>query len=229
MPTTRKDPNKDFQKLIAKLENMILIGAFQPRERLVEINLAEKLGVSRAWIRDALRVLETKSLIEVVPFKGATVRELDEREINEIFQIRVVLESLSNRLACARFTENDARVLKRLAKQIKDSFECQDFEEMVSANNQFHSYLRELSGNKSLVDMLDQLRARFHIFNTFAWSRPGIAQKLVEEHEIFIKALEDKNLELIDEISTRHYSYSKDLYLLQLKTQKAIASAGNDS
>jgi DNA-binding GntR family transcriptional regulator len=229
MPVSQKNPDNQFHNLVAKLENMILIGAFQPREKLVETNLAEKLGVSRSWIRDALRVLETKGLIEIVPFKGASVRELDEQEIKEIFQIRVVLESLNNRLACAQLTQKDVQALKMMAGEIEDAFIRQDFEEMISANNRFHLYLRELSGDKTLIAMLNQLRARFHMFNTFAWSRPDIAQKLVQEHELMIKALENKDLNLIDEISTRHYSYSKDLYLLQLKTQKAIAPAGNDT
>jgi DNA-binding GntR family transcriptional regulator len=67
----KKDLKEDFQKLIERLENMILTGAFQPRERLVELNLAKELEVSRFWVRDAFKILETKGLIEVIPYKGA--------------------------------------------------------------------------------------------------------------------------------------------------------------
>ena len=73
MALPKKNLKEDFQKLIGQLESMILTGVFQPRERLVELKLSEELGVSRFWIRDAFKILETKGLIKVIPYKGAVV------------------------------------------------------------------------------------------------------------------------------------------------------------
>ena len=86
MSSSKKDLKADFQELVTRMENMILTGLLQPRERLVELKLSEELGVSRFWIRDAFKILETKGLIKVVPYKGAVVCDLDEQEIENIFE-----------------------------------------------------------------------------------------------------------------------------------------------
>ena len=229
MTEPKNDLKQDFQRLIARLENMILIGSLQPRERLVETSLAKKLNVSRSWVRDALKILEAKGLVEVVPYRGAMVRELTEEEVEETFEIRLVLESLCHRLASKNFTKADSDVLRKIAGRIKDSYRRQNFEEMISANNEFHRYIRELAGNKTLVQMLDQLKGRFYLFNTYAWSSPDVADRLVEEHETYVSALGNKDLKLLDEVAEKHISYSKDLYLLQLKTRKAIVGNGGEA
>ena len=99
MVSPKKDLKEDFQKLIARLENMILTGVFQPRERLIEVRLAANMGVSRFWIRDAFKIIETRGLIKVIPYKGATVCDLDEDEIENIYEVRAELDALAIRKA----------------------------------------------------------------------------------------------------------------------------------
>ena len=82
---SKKDLKQDFRQLLSKIKGMILSGVFRPRERLVEAKLAKMFNVSRLWIRDALKILETKGLIRVIPYKGAVVKDLGEQEIEEIF------------------------------------------------------------------------------------------------------------------------------------------------
>jgi len=229
MTSAKNDLKEDFQSLISRLENMILIGALQPRERLVEINLAKKLNVSRAWVRDALKILEARGLVTVIPYRGAMVRELDEQEIKETFEVRAALEKLSNRLACGNFKEQDGQALRQIAGRIRESFNHRNFEAMIAANNGFHNYIRELAGNKTLNNILDQLRGRFYIVNTYAWSSPEIAQRLVAEHDEFIAALESKDLPRLDELAQRHISYSKDLYLRHIQTREAMAGNHSDT
>ena len=69
--------------------------------------------------------------------------------------------------------------------------------------------------------MINQLKIRFHVFNTFAWSSPHVVGMILEEHELFIKGLQDKDLSLLDDLAKKHFSHSKDLYLQQLKVRKA--------
>jgi DNA-binding GntR family transcriptional regulator len=227
MAMPQKEIKEDFQQFITRLENMVLIGMFQPRERLVENDLAQQLGVRRNWIRDALKILESRGLVKTVPYKGAMVRDLDEQEINEIFQVRVVLEKLANRLACENFKKSDAETLQEIADRIKDRYKKNNFEEMIAANIQFHNYITALSKNSTLIQMINQLRIRFHIFNTFAWSSPAIVDLILKEHARFITALENKDRKLLDELAQKHFSHSKDLYLLQLKTRRTRFSSTN--
>jgi DNA-binding GntR family transcriptional regulator len=221
MNSPKKDLKEDFQKLITRLENMILTGVFQPRERLVELKLAEKLGVSRFWIRDAFKILETKGLIRVIPYKGAMVCDLDEQEIETIFEVRAELDALATRKAAENVKKSDINLLKRMAKQFEESIHRGDFGEMISANDNFHDYIYELSKNQTLVQMINQLKARGHILRYHAWSSPDTLQRIQKEHKQFIEGLENKNFELLDELARRHISYSKDSYLLHLKAKKA--------
>jgi DNA-binding GntR family transcriptional regulator len=217
MAPAKRNYKNDFPRLIDRLENMIVIGRLQPRERLVEADLASLFNVSRAWIRDALKILETKGLVKMIPFRGATVAQLSEAEVEEIFQIRVVLERLCNQLALQNFRFEHAEPLRRLANRIKIAYEENRFAEMLAANAEFHNLIAEIAGNKMLIGMLQQLRSRFHLFNTFAWSSPELVGQIIREHEQYIEALEKGESSTLGRLAESHISYSKDLYLKQLK------------
>jgi len=228
MVLSNTNKKEDFQQFLIKLENMILIGMFQPRERLVENDLAQKLGVRRNWVRDALKILESRGLIKTVPYRGAIVSDLDAQEINEIFEVRVVLERLANRLACENFKPSDGKSLRNIADRIKESYKKNNFIEMITANIQFHNYITDLSKNGTLIQMIAQLRIRFHIFNTFAWSIPEIVERILKEHEQFITGLKKKDGKLLDDLAEKHFSHSKNLYLMQLKARSASITKINE-
>jgi DNA-binding GntR family transcriptional regulator len=229
MGTSKKDLKGDFPQLVKKLENMILTGVFQPRERLTEVNLAEAFNVSRFWIRDALKILKTKGVVNVIPYKGAVVSDLDSREIEEIFQVRIVLEKLATRLATQHMKASDISVLTRMAKRVQESYEQLDFEAMISSNANFHDYIFKLSENQTLVQMIDQLRARCHILRHTSWSSEQIVRSILEEHKSFITALEIQDLELLDELAERHICHARDFYLLQLETKRALTAVASEA
>lgn len=221
MALAKKDLKADFQKLVERLENMILTGVFQPRERLVELNLAEELEVSRFWIRDAFKILETKGLIEVIPYKGAMVCDLDENEIENIFEVRAELDSLVIRKAAENARKSDIKDLKRMARKFEDSVKRGDLGEMISANEEFHSALNALSQNPTLIQVINQLKAQSHILRYHAWASSDVIMRIQKEHKLLITALENKDLKLLDKLARRHISYSKDTYLLHLRAKMA--------
>jgi DNA-binding GntR family transcriptional regulator len=221
MASSRKDLKQDFQKLIARMENMILTGIFQPRERLVELNLAKELEVSRFWVRDAFKILETKGLIEVIPYKGAMVCDLDEYEIENIFDVRAELDSLATRKAAENAQKSDIKYLRQMARKFEDSVKRGDLGEMISANEDFHNCIYELSQNPTLIQVINQLKAQSHILRYHAWAAPDVIKRIQKEHKLLIEALDNKDLKLLDELARRHISYSKDTYLLHLKAKKA--------
>lgn len=220
----KKDLKQDFQKLLSKIDSMILTGVFKPRERLVEANLARMLNVSRFWIRDAFKILETKGLVKVIPYKGAVVKDLSEQEIEDIFVLRVTLEKLATRLALNNIKDLDIKVLKRMAKLVEESFHHQNTQEMINANTNFHDYIFELSRNLVLKNMINDLRGRCHIVRYSAWSSPENVQRILKEHKLFIKAFEAKDIEKLDELSEQHITHSKISYLLQLKLRKSLSN-----
>ena len=229
MVQPKKDLKENFQNLIERLENMILTGVFQPRERLVELNLAKELEVSRFWIRDAFKILETKGLIEITPYKGAMVCDVDENEIENIFEVRVELDSLATRKAAKNAQQSDIRNLRRMAKKFEESIKNGDLGEMISANENFHSYIYELCQNPTLIQVINQLKAQSHILRYHAWASPDVIKRIKKEHQLLIEALNKKDFKLLDDLARRHISYSKDTYLLHLKAKKAKFSTHNET
>jgi len=226
MTFPKKNPKLEFESLVAKLESMILTGYFHPRERLIELNLAAALNVSRFWIRDALKILETRGLVTIVPYKGAMVSNLEEEIIEEIFQVRISLETLATRLACQNVKPADIRALRRMAKRIRESFELRDLEAMVASNANFHDYIFKLAGNQTLLQIINQLKARCHILRHSSWSSQAIVNRILMEHDEYVTALETKDTAKLDELARRHITHAKDFYLLQLHTRKALTSIG---
>lgn len=221
MTQPKKDLKEDFQKLIKRLENMILTGVFQPRERLVESDLAKDLGVSRFWVRDAFKILETKGLIEIIPYKGAMVSDLDEHEIENLFEVRVALESLATRKAAENARKSDIKHLNRLAQKFEESAKKGDFGEMISANEDYHNFIYEISQNPILIQVVNQLKAQSHILRYHAWASTTVVKRIQKEHKLLTEAIDNKDFNLLDDLACRHISYSKDAYLLHLKARKA--------
>ena len=180
MPNRKRTSNEsdkpDFQTFVDKLENMILTGAFKPRERLVEANLSQMFNVSRYWVRDAFKILETKELVMVTPFKGVVVSELSEQEVEEIFVIRVALEQLAIKLTLKNITPEDIKTLRELTETIDAMRTKFNIPAMVELDTQFHDYIFQLSQNQSLRKMINDLRKRCHIirYSGLVFSRhPG--------------------------------------------------------
>lgn len=215
----KPDYKRDFPRLISRLENLIIIGAFLPKERLVEADLAQKMEVSRAWIRDALKILETKGLVKMIPYRGAIVADLTEKEVEEIFQVRVVLERLCNKLAADHFVPEHKAKLQDLAQRIEQAYQADRFDKMVETNTKFHDYITNISQNDYLIQMLKQVRLRYYLFNTFAWSNPEMVKLILGEHKKYISALEKGDYEALDALAESHISYSKNLYIKHLRSR----------
>ena len=212
--------NADFQRLISQLENMILSGGFQPHERLPEQQLSDEFGVSRFWIRDAFKVLESRGLIELIPYKGAVVYDISEREIEEIFEIRDVLEALATQKAAVNAKPADIKKLERVAVKFEQSTQQNDFGRMISANEDFHNCIYEMSRNQTLVETIKQFQARCHIVRFHSWSSPGHYNRLIEDHRLLIAGIKNKDFKSLAELAAQHISYSKKSYLWQLRTRR---------
>ena len=220
--TTPKKGKMDFQSFVSRIENMILTGAFKPRERLIEAALSEMYGVSRYTVRDAFKVLETKGLVTVTPFRGVVVSELGQQEVEEIFVIRAALEQLATRLSSENASAEDIKVLRRMVKKIEDAHHEDDFVAMVAADTNFHDYIFQMSQNTTLRRMINDLRNRCHIIRYSSWSSPNILQQVMEEHRLIVDAIEARDFIKLNELSEKHLSHAKQSYLLRLKAENAL-------
>lgn len=208
-----RDHRMDFQQVASQLENKILIGAFKPRERLVEKNLSQMFQVSRFVIRDVLKILETKGLVRLIPYRGAVVSDIDLQELEEIYVIRIALEKLATRLAVQNIRPSDIKVLKRMAKKVRNGYLNRDFHDMLATNESFHDYIFKISRNQTLQKMINELRARCHIVRHSAWSSQEFAEQSVKEHQLYIEALEKKDADQLEELAERHIVRAKRDYV----------------
>jgi DNA-binding GntR family transcriptional regulator len=226
MPNSKQTPppggKTDFQKFVSRLENMILTGAFKLRERLVEAALAEMFGVSRYWVRDAFKILETKELVTITPFKGVVVSELSEQKVEEIFVIRVAMEQLAARLSLEKATAEDIKTLRMLVEKIKEAGVEKNIVAMIDADTNFHDHLFQLSGNFTLHRMINDLRNRSQIIRYAAWSSPDVLNRIFEEHEWIVDAIESREIRKLNNLVEKHIGHAKEVYLFRLKAETAL-------
>jgi len=199
-----------------EMEEAILSGQFKPRERLVEMDLISRFGVSRTVIREALKKLEAKGLIRTTPYRGAMVADLTVEEIEEIYFVRAELEKIAARLVLEHITQSEIQNLKKLAKEVERHLR-EKTHQIIEMDSEFHRMIFRACRNSYLYDMIDFLRTKAHIVRFNAWSLPHRIEQSILEHREMIRAIEDRNLFQFEKLILKHLTFSKDSYMSQLK------------
>lgn len=203
-------------KVLKEIEDAILSGFFKPRERLVEMDLISKYGVSRTVIREALKSLEAKGLVRATPYRGVVVADLTVEEIEEIYFLRIELEKIAARLVLKHITEKEIQNLKKFLREVERHLR-EKTHQMIEADSEFHRMISRACRNRYLSDMIDYLRTKAHIVRFNAWSLPNRIEQSIIEHREMIKAIESRNLSQFEKLIVKHLTISKESYLSQLK------------
>ena len=135
------------------LRDAILTGKLLPGERLMENQLADKLGVSRTPVREALRMLELENLVELVPRKGAQVLDMSEKDIVDILEVRSALEGLATSLACKKMKREDLQKLKAMEADFEQAVSERNVERFVEIDEEFHDAIFESTENVKLIQI----------------------------------------------------------------------------
>jgi DNA-binding GntR family transcriptional regulator len=193
------------------LRGHILNGELPPGSRLVETALAEKLGVSRTPIREALVALERESLIERTPL-GIRVRERRPSEILEIYEVRIVLEATAARAASERHTDLDRMRLRRwLAKM--EARHAASPEELADLNRSFHNAISRASHNQVLIDLIERLHTYLSRYPSTTYAAPGRRESSLEEHRALVAAVLNRDGDAAAAIAADHMTEARDLRL----------------
>ena len=144
------------------LRQAILKGELAPGERLMEIQLAEKLGVSRTPIREAIRKLELEGLVLMIPRKGAEVAKISEKSLRDVLEVRRSLEELAIELACQRMSEDDMAELERVQGNFKSAIDRGEAMSIAQSDEQYHDVIYQGTRNDKLVQMLGNLREQMY-------------------------------------------------------------------
>ncbi len=203
-------------RVTKEIEEAILSGQFKPRERLIEMDLILKFGVSRTVIREALKKLESKGLVRAIPYRGVVVADLTVEEIEEIYFIRAELEKIAARLVLKHITQKEIQDLKILSKEV-ERYLREKTHQMIEMDSEFHRTIFRACRNSYLYDMIDFLRTKAHIVRFNAWSLPHRIEQSIVEHREMIKAIENRNLPQLEKLIVNHLTFSKNSYMSQLK------------
>jgi len=196
------DNYKPLREIVLEaLREAIINGVLEPGERLMEVQLAEELGVSRTPVREAIRKLELEGFVVMMPRKGAYVAGVSYKDIKDVFEIRAALEGLAAGLAAEKVTDNEIEQLERVLHYEK---EPATLEEMVQNDTDFHALLYKASRNERLINILGNLREQIHRFRSTSLAVPGRLRYAIQEHRAIVDAIARHDVEEAQTLATAH-------------------------
>ena len=194
------------------IEEAILDGRIKPKDRLVEKELSKTFRVSRGPIREAFRLLEMEGYIECFPRKGAVVVNISQKDFEDIYQVRTVLEGLSAKLFCQRADEKEINALKNIYKKMETTLIRKDIDNYTKLNREFHSIFVTGSKNEKILSSYNQYIKQIIWFqnNTLAFvDRPEISHK---EHKMILDAFIERDEKKAEMRARSHVEHSLSLY-----------------
>ena len=219
----RLDAYKPLREIVSDaLRQAIRDGILPPGERLMEIPLAEELGVSRTPIREAIRILEQEGLIVMIPRRGTYVADMSLKDVTEVFELHSILEELAAELAAERITNEEIEALEQHLVEIGNYMNENNLDKVVQADILFHEILYKASRNDRLVEMINNLREQTLRFRTLSMSQTGRLAKTWDEHRQLVEAISDRDVERARQIARIHMEESEKTLLegMQLKSHE---------
>ncbi len=202
------------------LREAILKGELKPGERLMELQLASKLGVSRTPIREAIRMLELEGLAVTIPRKGAEVAKMTVKDMEDVLEVREALDELAAKIACNKITEEQLQTLSKVKDAFEESTKTTDIKQIAMYDEKFHDVIYESTGNVRLVNLLNNLREQIYRYRVEYLKNVEAYPRLIEEHETILKALQDRNQELVVEAMRDHVENQATAVTQIIRTQQ---------
>ncbi len=201
------------------MREAIIKGQLKPAERLMEVQLAEEMGVSRTPVREAIRKLELEGFVVMVPRKGAYVAGISTRDITEVFEIRAALESVASGLAAERITEEELEELERLLVIVAECTKTGDVDKVIRVDTDFHDCLYKASRNNRLVQIISNLREQIQRARKISLASPGRLKDTLKEHKKIVEAISERNVQLAHDLALEHIENAENSMLEAMEKQ----------
>lgn len=186
------------------LRQAILKGELAPGERLMEIQLAERLGVSRTPIREAIRKLELEGLVLMIPRKGAEVAKISEKSLRDVLEVRRSLEELAIELACQRMTPEDIVQLEKKQEEFQAAITKGKVMEIAETDEAYHDVIYKGTCNDRLIQMINNLREQMYRYRLEYIKDENKRPILLVEHENILRAVKQRKTEEAKEAMREH-------------------------
>ncbi|MBT3358514.1 MAG: GntR family transcriptional regulator [Rhodospirillales bacterium] len=206
-PITRQSLH---DQVVDRLRDMIVEGELDPNTRINEKMLCERFGISRTPLREALKVLASEGLVELMPNRGATVASFTSEDLDETFPIMGALEALSGEIACQQITDTEIAEIRALHYQMVMHFQKGELHEYFQINKAIHENILAATHNATLTNIYGSLAGRVSPARFRAnMSKPRWAEA-VEEHEKILKALEDRDGPTLSRLLKTHLANKRE-------------------
>ncbi len=202
------------------LRKAILTGQLRPGERLMEVHLANKLGVSRTPIREAIRKLELEGLVIMIPRRGAEVAQITEKSLKDVLEVRRALDALSVELACERITQEELEALKEAATEFEEATRGKDASVIAKADVQFHDIIVQATGNRRLQQLVNNLAEQMYRYRFVYIKDDSQHEKLIAEHKEILESIMERNKERASAAAKLHIDNQEKSIIQQIRLEK---------
>lgn len=177
------------------LRQAILKGELKPGERLMEIALSNRLGVSRTPVREAIRMLELEGLVTMIPRKGAQVAQISEQDLDDVLEVRLGLEELAVKFACERITTEELAGLRKAVEEFDRLRDTDELSALADADMKVHESIYNATHNRRLIQLLNNIREQMYRYRIEYLKDKEQRKNLAEEHYALLKSLEQRDVE----------------------------------
>lgn len=202
------------------LRQAILTGELKPGERLMEIHLANKLGVSRTPIREAIRKLELEGLVLMIPRRGAEVAQITEKSMNDVLEVRRAMDALCAELACDRITEEGKEALRKACEDFEKAVATGDVKKIASTDVALHDIIVEATGNARLIQLIHNLSEQMYRYRFEYIKDSKEHQNLIDEHRVIYESILRKDKEAASQAAKNHIDNQKRAIIRQIRLEK---------
>ena len=206
------------------LRKAILTGELKPGERLMEIHLANRLGVSRTPIREAIRKLELEGLVIMIPRRGAEVAQITEKSLKDVLEVRRALDALCVELACDRISAEEEELLREACDNFMRATETKDATTIAKADVAFHDIIVQATGNQRLIQLINNLSEQMYRYRFEYIKDEARHDSLIDEHRIIYESIVSRNKKKAAETARLHIDNQEKSIIRQIRLDQEHAA-----
>ena len=201
----KRDQYKPLREIVFEtIRNAIISGDLKPGERVMEVQMAESLGVSRTPVREAIRKLELEGLVIMLPRKGAYVADLSVKDLTEVMEIRASLEGLAAGMASIRIDEAEIEELEVRALKFHKSIEEDNVDALILSDLEFHDAIFRASRNERLIQLNNNLREQVQRFREIYHKKVNKSKETSKEHYAIVEAISNREVDKAEKLARIH-------------------------
>jgi len=192
-----------------ELKRQIMVGEIQPGTRMMEVELADEMGVSRTPVREAIRKMEKEGLVTIEPRRGAYASDISVQEMVDVLEVRQDLEGMAASIAARKIQPEQKTALRELSERYKRAIDSGEVKEIIDLDEEFHKSIVGISGNKTLIQMVSKLQELSLRFRYMYYEDFSRFQNQPAEHHLITEAIISGDSDSARRLAEEHLSHLK--------------------